>query len=337
MDYFDWKLALNEQTGSVVPGAVAQVFAITDTAFATPLAITDMSDVPLLNLTASPNGLYPPFKVTTGQTQVLVKSGDVVTPVTSLLGAVLGVVPDPGDGVDGQVLGVEAGEYVLVDANANEVPDPSTGENGQILGVVAGEYELVDLDPASPVPDPSTGTLGDAIVITADGYGLAPFPIGGSVPDATTLPDDQIPITLGGGWSTIALPTGGGGSGREIQLQANATHLQWRYVGDAAWQNLIALSELKGAPGTSSNGESPQLRVSGGYFQWKLPSSSTWTNLLAVADLGAPTIEILPAGSTITVFGNVARPTARTDITVQWVHTVLPTAFNSSADLWLNT
>src|SRR5690606_15809099 len=94
-DYFDWNLALNELTGSTVPGAIAQVYAIDDTEFTTPLTITDMTDVPLATLTASPTGLYPPFKVTSGQTQVIVKSGDVITPVTSLLGALLGVIPDP--------------------------------------------------------------------------------------------------------------------------------------------------------------------------------------------------------------------------------------------------
>lgn len=41
----------------------------------------------------------------------------------------------------------------------------------------------------------------------------------------------------------------GGGDGREVQLQANATHIQWRYVGDASWINLVALADLEGADG----------------------------------------------------------------------------------------
>lgn len=44
----------------------------------------------------------------------------------------------------------------------------------------------------------------------------------------------------------------------------------------------------------------------------------------------------IPAGSTITVFGDVARPTSRTDITIQWVHSSQPAAMNQSVDLWLN-
>lgn len=37
--------------------------------------------------------------------------------------------------------------------------------------------------------------------------------------------------------------------GKPIQLQVSATHIQWRYEGDATWQDLIALSALAGADG----------------------------------------------------------------------------------------
>lgn len=46
---------------------------------------------------------------------------------------------------------------------------------------------------------------------------------------------------------------GGGGSagkdGREIELQNNGTAIQWRYVGDDAWTDLVQLSSLKGEKG----------------------------------------------------------------------------------------
>lgn len=46
---------------------------------------------------------------------------------------------------------------------------------------------------------------------------------------------------------------GGGGQpgadGREVELQVNATHIQWRYVGDVTWIDLIALSALEGPQG----------------------------------------------------------------------------------------
>lgn len=33
-------------------------------------------------------------------------------------------------------------------------------------------------------------------------------------------------------------------SGRRVELRANATHLQWRYTGDAEWTDLVELSEI---------------------------------------------------------------------------------------------
>ena len=40
-----------------------------------------------------------------------------------------------------------------------------------------------------------------------------------------------------------------GSDGREIELQTTETMIQWRYVGDEAWTDLIALSSLKGPQG----------------------------------------------------------------------------------------
>ena len=40
-----------------------------------------------------------------------------------------------------------------------------------------------------------------------------------------------------------------GSAGREIELGKDSLYIKWRYVGDEAWNNLIALSELKGEKG----------------------------------------------------------------------------------------
>lgn len=40
-----------------------------------------------------------------------------------------------------------------------------------------------------------------------------------------------------------------GTDGREIELQTNATHIQWRYVGEVSWTDLVALSTITGADG----------------------------------------------------------------------------------------
>lgn len=55
---------------------------------------------------------------------------------------------------------------------------------------------------------------------------------------------------------TITLPTsttGGGTNGKEIELQKSTTHIQWRYVGDTDWNNLVALTDLKGSDGAKGD------------------------------------------------------------------------------------
>ena len=67
-------------------------------------------------------------------------------------------------------------------------------------------------------------------------------------------------------WAAIdELKAGGGGSGtpgqdgREIELQNSGTAIQWRYVGDNAWTDLVQLSELKGDPG--DDGITPNIQI----------------------------------------------------------------------------
>ena len=62
----------------------------------------------------------------------------------------------------------------------------------------------------------------------------------------------RLAIPSRGGIAAIGgsqVPSAFGEDGREVQLQKSATHIQWRYEGDAAWTNLVALSELEGDPG----------------------------------------------------------------------------------------
>ena len=55
--------------------------------------------------------------------------------------------------------------------------------------------------------------------------------------------------------SSVTIKSGGGNGtgtdGREIELQNNGIYIQWRYVGDEEWINLVALLDLKGTDGYS--------------------------------------------------------------------------------------
>lgn len=60
---------------------------------------------------------------------------------------------------------------------------------------------------------------------------------------------------VAGADGTDGAPGANGTDGREVQLQVNATHVQWRYEGDVSWTDLITLSTLKGDTGdTGSQG-----------------------------------------------------------------------------------
>jgi len=57
-----------------------------------------------------------------------------------------------------------------------------------------------------------------------------------------------------------------GADGEEISLQVTATHIQWK-LGDGAWQDLIALDELKGADGNDgADGLTPHIGLNGNWY-----------------------------------------------------------------------
>lgn len=87
-DYFDYRLAIDPTAGAVVPNATAEVYDVEDTAFGSPLPITDVTGAPLTQLLASPTGVFPQFMVTSGATQVMIRTGSgIVTPAVSVGGA----------------------------------------------------------------------------------------------------------------------------------------------------------------------------------------------------------------------------------------------------------
>lgn len=76
-----------------------------------------------------------------------------------------------------------------------------------------------------------------------------------------------------------------GEDGRELELQANATHIQWRYVGDAAWTDLLPLSAITGPAGGATIV----------YVHTQSTPATTWT---INHNLGfRPSVELLDSGS----------------------------------------
>jgi hypothetical protein len=89
-----------------------------------------------------------------------------------------------------------------------------------------------------------------------------------------------------GTWSVVGNIKGpqgdDGADGPAIELQVNATHIQWRVVGAATWIDLIALSSI-----TGSDGREVELRVSSNILQWRYVGDASWTNLIDLTTLTA--------------------------------------------------
>jgi hypothetical protein len=64
-----------------------------------------------------------------------------------------------------------------------------------------------------------------------------------------TLDDETILRILSGVVEFEGLPGADGKDGREVQLHVSFDHIQWRYVGENVWKNLMTLEELRGEKG----------------------------------------------------------------------------------------
>jgi len=82
------------------------------------------------------------------------------------------------------------------------------------------------------------------------------------------------PSTGLGAW----VETGVGADGRQVDLRLSGGYIQWRYVGDASWVNLVALQDIKGDAGV--NGASAELRVNSTHIQWKTADGVVWNDLV---------------------------------------------------------
>lgn len=72
-----------------------------------------------------------------------------------------------------------------------------------------------------------------------------------------------------------------GDDGREVEFRNNGTHIQWRYVGEGSWIDLVALSDI-----TGDDGVPIELQVSGDWLQWRYVGAGSWTNLFDLTTLG---------------------------------------------------
>ena len=138
----------------------------------------------------------------------------------------------------------------------NSLPYFSSGGGGSGAWIVG-----------SGVPDPGDGDDGDMYLNSANGdlYQKVAGAWGSPVANIKGPPGDDGPAT---------------------EMQVNATHIQWRVVGDPTWIDLIALSALKGDDG--DDGREVELQKSATHIQWRYVGDPTWVNLVPLSDITGP-------------------------------------------------
>lgn len=90
-----------------------------------------------------------------------------------------------------------------------------------------------------------------------------------------------------------------GADGREIALRSAEGFIQWQYLGETSWTNLISVSNLVGVSGT--NGREVTFQIAEGFLQWQYVGDTSWTPILTLSELTGndgitPTISISDDG-----------------------------------------
>ncbi|HRJ90087.1 MAG TPA: hypothetical protein PLX39_15525 [Pyrinomonadaceae bacterium] len=133
-------------------------------------------------------------------------------------------------------------ESVVLVHDPAEVAVVEQGGATEVVQAVRETIEVVAI--AQQGPPGSTGNAGTAATISIGTVTTGAAGSSAAVSNAGTANAAILNFTI---------PRGNvgpqGDAGREVEIQAGATHLQWRYAGDAGWTNLVALSELTGPPG----------------------------------------------------------------------------------------
>jgi hypothetical protein len=148
---------------------------------------------------------------------------------------------------------------------------------GSTINPTVGNGDVVNVTIASTGergPSGSTGPAGPANTLTIGTVtqGTAAATITGTSPNQVL---------------NLVLQKGDAGTpATNIELQATATHLQWRLVGASSWTNLVTLSAITGPTGsTGAAGTAVELQASVTHIQWRYVGGSSWTNVVALSSL----------------------------------------------------
>jgi hypothetical protein len=74
-----------------------------------------------------------------------------------------------------------------------------------------------------------------------------------------------------------------GENGREVSFRVTSSHIQWQYLGDSSWIDLVPLSTLVGEQGAP--GLTPEFTVLNGELRWRYVGQTQWKILFALSTL----------------------------------------------------
>lgn len=116
--------------------------------------------------------------------------------------------------------------------------------------------------------------------------------INASITEGDTTINVTIEDHLGIGISLISGQGPAGVSPRAVELQNNSIYIQWRYVGEEDWTNLISIEDLRGNTGPQGNqgnqgdiGQEIELQATETTIQWKYNNESNWRDLIPLNNL----------------------------------------------------
>ena len=94
-----------------------------------------------------------------------------------------------------------------------------------------------------------------------------------------------------------------GEDGREVTFRVEQGYIQWQYVGDDGWTDLLDLGSIAG-----TDGRSVRLDVVDGHVAWQYEGDDTWTNLFEIQTSGdavfVTDIQFDETGSLVIVFSD---------------------------------
>lgn len=119
------------------------------------------------------------------------------------------------------------------------------------------EWFLVSADPVvwnqheGPAgPTGATGATGDTGPVGPTGTAGATGATGAAGLSAYEVAVSEGFVGTEAEWLAF-LQGAAGADGREVELRKDSTHIQWRYAGDAAWTNLVPLTDITGPTGAT--------------------------------------------------------------------------------------